>query len=209
MVSGVDPETDFPNVVTTRWVKKTLWGLLLTALTVGIPSFLQAMWALIPRTLGRLNPMIEAGCREGDKKFIQRESLAILLINLAALFGFVWWQRWDLILLFILGPQVGLAIAAFWHLTEHIGLMYNSNDQRLCSRGVRVSRVVKFFYGGLDEHIEHHLFPAVPSRNLTKLREAIDWPIQERQNVIKCWREIFAIARHKETQPGDELVPGV
>ena len=101
MVSGVDPESDFPSVITPRWVRKTLWGLLLTVLTLGIPSFLKAMWTLIQRTLGRLNPMIQAGCRDGDKKFIQRESLAILLINLAALFGFVWWQRWDLILLLI------------------------------------------------------------------------------------------------------------
>ena len=66
---------------------------------------------------------------------------------------------------------------------------------------------MKFFFGGLDEHIEHHLFPAVPSRNLADLREAIDYPIQERQNVLKSWREIFVIARHKETQPGDEFVP--
>jgi fatty acid desaturase len=66
---------------------------------------------------------------------------------------------------------------------------------------------VKFFYGGLDEHVEHHLFPAVPSRNLARLREAIDWPIPERQNVLQCWREIFAIARNKETHPKEEFVP--
>jgi fatty acid desaturase len=66
---------------------------------------------------------------------------------------------------------------------------------------------VKFLYGGLDEHVEHHLFPAVPSRNLTRLREALDYPIPERQNVIKCWREILAIARYKEGHPGDEFVP--
>jgi fatty acid desaturase len=108
----------------------------------------------------------------------------------------------------MLGPRVGLSIVSFWFLTEHIGMMYNSNDQRLCTRGVKVSRIVKFFYGGLDEHVEHHLYPAVPSRNLTKLRESIDWKIPERHTVLACWREILAIARHYEERPGDVLDPG-
>ena len=207
MVRDVDPEPAFPEAITVRWVRNELLRFLTTVLTLGIPSFLRALRELIQRTRGRLNPMIQARCSARDLRFIQRESFAILLINVAALAGFVWWQRWDLIMLLILGPQIGNAIAAFWHRTEHIGMMYNANDQRLCTRGVKVSRIVKFFYGGLDEHVEHHLFPAVPSRNLTKLREALDWPIPERQNVLRCWREIIAIARHKESQPGDEFVP--
>jgi fatty acid desaturase len=207
MVSGVDPETDFPEGITRRWVWKVLLGLLVTVLTLGIPSFFKMLRDLFQRSRGRLNPKIQAHCNAKDLKFIRRESAVILSINVVALAGLVWWRRWDLILLLILGPLVGLAIAAFWHLTEHIGMMFNSNDQRLSTRGVKVSRFVKFLYGGLDEHVEHHLFPAVPSRNLTRLREALDYSIPERQNVIECWREILAIARHKEEQPGDEFVP--
>ena len=207
MVRGVDPETDFPEAITRRWVWNVLLGLLVTVLTLGIPSFFKMLWDLFQRSRGRLNPKIKAHCDAGDLKFIRRESVVILVINVVAFAGLVWWQRWDLIMLLMLGPQVGHAIAAFWHLTEHIGMMFNSNDQRLCTRGVKVTRFVKFLYGGLDEHVEHHLFPVVPSRNLTRLREALDYPIPERQNVIKCWREILAIARHKEKQPADEFVP--
>ena len=178
MVRGVDPEPAFPEAITRRWVRKELSGYLLTVLTLGIPSFFMAMWALFQRMRGRLNPMIQAQCSERDLKFIQRESFVILIINIAALVDFIWLQRWELILFLILGRQVGNAIAAFCHRTEHIGMMYNANDQRLSTRGViKVSLIVKFFYGGLDEHVEHHLFPAVPSRNLTRLREAIDHPL--------------------------------
>jgi len=207
MVSGVDPETDFPQAITRRWVWKVLLGLLLTVLTLGIPSYFKALRELFQRSRGRLKPKIQGHCSAQDLKFIRRESAVILVIHVVALAVLVWWRRWDLILLLILGPQVGLAIAAFWHLTEHIGMMFNSNDQRLCTRGVKVSRFVKFLYGGLDEHVEHHLFPAVPSRNLTRLRGALDYPIPERQNLIRCWREILAIAGHKEKHPGDELIP--
>ena len=86
-------------------------------------------------------------------------------------------------------------------------MMYNSTDQRLCTRGVKVSPITKFFYGGLDEHVEHHLFPGVPSRNLTKLRQALDISIPERKNVIACWKEIYAIAKYRETHPDEVFVP--
>jgi fatty acid desaturase len=207
MVLGVDPETSFPAAITRRWVWKVLLGVLVTVLTLGIPSFFKALWDLFQRSRGRLDPKILAHCDAADLKFIRRESAVILVISVVVLAGLVWWQRWDLILLLVLGPQVGQAIVSFWWLTEHIGMMFNSNDQRLCTRGVKVTRFVKFLYGGLDEHVEHHLFPAVPSRNLTRLREALDQPIPERRNVINCWREILAIARHKEMRPADEFVP--
>jgi fatty acid desaturase len=207
MVKGVDPETAFPEAITRRWVWRVLLGLLATVLTLGIPSFFKMLWDLFQRSRGRLNPRIMAHCDAADLKFIRRESALILIVNVLALAGMAWWQRWDLILLLMLGPQVGLAIVAFWYLTEHIGMMFNANDQRLCTRGVKVTRFVKFLFGGLDEHVEHHLFPAVPSRNLTRLREALDYSIPERRSVLSCWREILAIARHKEKQPGDELEP--
>ena len=207
MVRGVDPETNFPDVVTRRWVWKTLLVVLANVLTLGIPGFFKMLWDLIQRSRGRLDPLIKAHCDAADLKFIQRESAVILVINVLACAGLAWWQRWDLLLLLILGPQVGNAIHSFWWLTEHIGMMYNSKDQRFCTRGVKVSWFVRFLYGGLDEHVEHHLFPAVPSRNLTRLREALDYPIPERGNVIQCWQEILAIAGHKEKEPTDEFVP--
>jgi len=207
MVRDVDPEPAFPENLSSRWVKRELLGLLLAVLTLGIPDFLKAIWGLIQRARGRLNPMIQAQCGEKDLRFIRRESVAVLAINAAVLAGCVALRRWDLILLLMLAPHIGLAIGAFYHRTEHIAMMYNTNDQRLCTRGVKVSPITKFFFGGLDEHVEHHLFSGVPSRNLTKLREALSISIPERKNVIECWREILAIARHKETHPDDVFVP--
>lgn len=207
MVRDVDPEPAFPEEISTKWVRKELLGQLFTILTLGIPSFFVALWTLIQRIGGRLDPRIEAHCTKKDYKIIRLESLAIFLINIAALVVMIMYRRWDLIALFMLAPQVGNAMAEFWHRTEHISMMYNSRDQRLCTRGVKVSPFLKFFFGGLDEHVEHHLFPAVPSRNLSKLRDAINWPVPERQNAIQCWKEIYAIAKHKEQHPDDVFVP--
>jgi fatty acid desaturase len=207
MVLGVDPEPAFPENLTTRWVRRELLGMLITLLTLGIIDFFKAMWALVQRTGGRLHPMIQARCGEQDLRFIRRESFAVLVINVAGLAGCILLGRWDLVLLLVLAPQMGHAVGAFYHRTEHIGMMYDTNDQRLCTRGIKVSPVTKFFYGGLDEHVEHHLFPAVPSRNLGKLREALPITIPGRMNVFACWREIFAIARHRESHPDEVFVP--
>ena len=208
MVRGVDPETNFPDVITTRWVWRELLRIIFTVLTLGVFAFFKALWTLFQRIRGSIDPLVLARCSPANKKKIQLESLAILLINLGGLAFLIVMRQWELIVLLMLGPRVGLSIVSFWFLTEHIGMMYNSNDQRMCTRGVKVSRIVKFFYGGLDEHVEHHLYPAVPSRNLTKLRETIDWNIPERKNVLKCWKEILAIARHNEERPGDVLMIG-
>jgi len=207
MVRGVDPEPAFPEDLSARWVRQELLGRLFTVVTLGIPDFFKTMWALIQRMRGHLHPMIQVQCSEKDLRYIKRESFAILLINVVALAVFIVLGRWDLIFLTMFAPQIGHAIAAFYHRTEHIGMMYNSSDQRLCTRGVRVSPLLQFFYGGLDEHVEHHLFPGIPSRNLTKLREAMDLSIPERKNVIACWKEIHAIARYKETHPEAVFIP--
>jgi len=207
MVRGVDPEPAFPEDLSARWVRRELLGMLFTVVTLGIPDFFKAMWGVIQRLRGRLHPMIQVQCSEMDLRFIQRESFAILLINVAALAAFIMLSRWELITLTMLAPQIGHAIGGFYHRTEHIGMMYNSTDQRLCTRGVKVSFLTKFFYGGLDEHVEHHLFPGIPSRNLTKLHQALDLSIPERKNVIACWKEIYAIAKYKETHPDGVFVP--
>lgn len=207
MVRDVDPEPAFPEDISVKWVRRELLGQLLTVLTLGIFSLIKALWTLVLRVGGRLDPRIRAHCTDNDFRIIRLESLAILLINLAGIIVMVLYRRWDLLVLLMLGPPVGLAIAEFWHRTEHIGMMYNSRDQRLCTRGVKVSPFLKFFYGGLDEHVEHHLFPAVPSRNLGKLRDAMSWKVPERRNVIQCWKEICEIARHREQHPDDVFLP--
>lgn len=43
--------------------------------------------------------------------------------------------------------------------------------QVLTSRNIRPNWLINFIYGGLNFQVEHHLFPAMPQRNLARARE--------------------------------------
>ena len=87
MVKGVDPETAFPEAITRQVGLEGSAGLLATVLTLGIPSFFKMLWDLFQRSRGRLEPKIKAHCDAEDLKFIRRESVVILVINVVALRG--------------------------------------------------------------------------------------------------------------------------
>ena len=68
------------------------------------------------------------------------------------------------------GVLVGY-IAGVRGLTQHA--LTDSGDPLLASRSVRSNRVVAFLLLNENFHLEHHLFPEVPSYNLPRLRELL------------------------------------
>ncbi|MDA0577902.1 MAG: fatty acid desaturase [Verrucomicrobia bacterium] len=208
MVRNVDPETDWPEVITTPWLRKFLRDLILNMLIVGAPrSLYAAVRQQIQRAAGHRDRMMRDHCSPADVRAIRLESAGILLFHLCWVGGAIWFQRWEPILLITLAWQVGAPMESLWHNTEHIGRAYNVNDQRLATRSVRVSWFIRLLYGGLDDHVEHHLFPIVPSRNLRKLHRLLNRELPEVRSMIGCWREMFAIAREKDQRPRNEYAP--
>ena len=80
-------------------------------------------------------------------------------------------------------------------------------DHRLNTRSVKVGWFVKTFFWGLDDHVDHHLYPAVPSRNLPKLHSILEPQLPQPESVFGCWAEMFEIARKKSEDPNCEYVP--
>jgi len=208
MVRGTDPETAWPEVITTPWLKKYLRGILLNILVIGAPvSLFRAVRMQVERVLGRKDRMMSDHCTDADCRRIRIESAAILLfhsaIAVAAIVSTSWWP----ILLVTIAWQIGGSIETLWHSTEHIGRAYNLNDQRLVTRSVKVNPVVRLLYGGLDDHVDHHLFPIIPSRNLPRLHKVLNRDLAEPRGMISCWKEMFTIAREKDERPRNEYVP--
>lgn len=208
MVHGVDPETPWPRVITSSWLRRFLLGLVLKILVVGaIVDLGRSVWTQVRRALGLKDAMMRDHCTPGDILAIRIESLAILLIHAAVAAGAIILQRWEPIAFVTLAWQIGSPIESLWHSTEHIGRLYDVNDHRLCTRSIRVSPFLRLIYWGLDDHVDHHMFPAIPSRNLPRLHRLLRPHLAEPRTAIGCWREMFAIAREKDRNPTSEYVP--
>ena len=68
------------------------------------------------------------------------------------------------------GVLVGY-ISAVRALAQHA--LTHGEDPLLASRSVRSNRIVSFFLLNENYHLEHHLFPEIPSYNLPRLRKLL------------------------------------
>jgi fatty acid desaturase len=208
MIRGIDPETDWPEVFTSRWMKAYLLGLISRILVVGaVYHLFKDIWMQTQRVFGIKDRMMQNHCSPEDIRIIRIESFGILLFHTAVVAVALYTGKWQLLLFITIAWQIGMGIEHLWHQTEHIGRPYNVNDQRVCTRSIKVSPFVKMIYWGLDDHVEHHIFPVVPSKNLPKLHQMLLDYVPEQTNIIECWKEMFAIAKAKDQHPEHEYVP--
>ena len=92
-----------------------------------------------------------------------------------------------------------------WHgvlcaITQHTGLAEDVLDHRLNSRTVYMNKVSRFIYWNMNYHVEHHMFPMVPSHALAKLHELIKHDLPRANNsFVDAYREILpALKRQLE-----------
>ncbi len=208
MVRGLDPETAWPEVFTTKWTRGVVFDLVSRLLVVGAVYELgKSVCLQAKRALGVEDDVMAKHCNEREVRRIRIESLAILLVHVAVAVAAVLLRLWPLLAFVTLAWQIGMGIESFWHHTEHIARAYNVKDLRLCTRSVRVSGFVRLIYWGLGDHVDHHWFPIVPSWQLPKLHQALASQLAEPRGKAGCWAEMFAIAREKDVRPENEFVP--
>lgn len=211
MVHGTDPETDWwPETISTKWLRRYLFDLISRVLVIGaVIQLLRDVKIHIERIAGKKDIMMREHCSDDDIRAIRIESAAILGIHVLVAGLGVWFQRWEPIVFMTLAWQIGNAFEALWHQTEHIGRLNNVRDQRYATRSIRVNPLVRLIYWGLDDHVDHHMFPNVPSRNLPKLHSVLhtEANLAKPRGVIGCWLEMFAIAHEKDQRPNNEYEP--
>jgi len=207
MVRDVDPETDWPEVITSRWLRRFLAYLVLRILVVGALIELgKAVWLQVWRAAGGKDRMMRDQCTEAEVAAIRRESLAILFVHAAVVAAAIVFHAWALLVFVTLAWHIGSPIEIFWHATKHIGRPYNVNDHRLNTRSIHVSWFIGTFFWGLDTHVDHHLYPIVPSRNLQKLHRILEKDLADPDDVFGCWAEMFEISREKDRDPKREFL---
>ena len=121
----------------------------------------------------------------------------LLLVALALLSG-----QWMLIVLVTLANFYGDWLLYLLNNTQHVGLMDNVPDYRLCTRTFHVNPFFRFLYWHMNYHIEHHMYAAVPCYNLRRLHQAIRHDLPPVSNgLVATWREIIDIMRRQHEDP--------
>ena len=109
------------------------------------------------------------------------------------------------IFLFLI-PKFFIFMNVVWGLTQHMGLKEGSKDHRESTRSVRLNPIFSFIYWKMEYHIEHHMFPMVPSYNLPKLHEEIKDQLPKPQTLFEAYKEIIPAVIKKSRNP-DYFIP--
>ena len=104
------------------------------------------------------------------------------------------------IFLFLI-PKFFATLNIVWGLTQHMGLQEDVKDHRLSTRSVRLNPIFSFIYWKMEYHIEHHMFPSVPSYNLPKLHEAIKQQLPKPQTLFEAYKDIIPAVIKKTNDP--------
>ncbi len=140
----------------------------------------------------------------GQKADIGKISLGIIALNLAGqvLGLFIVWSLFkfnglltsDFLLFWVL-PLVTLhqAILRIRALMEHGGFSYHKESHE-CTRSVKPGVLTKILAPhNINYHIEHHLYPTIPSYRLKNVSEKIDETLKENndENYLKVAHSLF------------------
>ena len=82
-----------------------------------------------------------------------------------------------------------------------MGLREDVKDHRHSTRSIRLNPILSFIYWNMEYHIEHHLFPSVPSYNLPKLHKEIKDQLPEPQTLLQAYKEIIPAVIKKSKDP--------
>ena len=104
----------------------------------------------------------------------------------------IFYQTWLPILYIILPGFYGQSLISLFGLMQHTGLQENIKDHRFSTRTVYLNPIFSFLYWHMEYHTEHHMFPTVPSYNLSKLHLAIkDQMPPARKGLLGAYKEII------------------
>ena len=121
--------------------------------------------------------------------------LWIMIILLAIIFGSF------LPIFLLLIPKFFATLNIVWGITQHVGLKEDVKDHRLSTRSIRLNPIFSFIYWKMEYHIEHHMFPMVPSHKLPQLHEVIKDQLPKPKSLYDAYKEIIPAIMKQTKNP--------
>ena len=127
----------------------------------------------IKHALGFTTDVMKQCIPERERSKCRNSSRIHVSIWLITILVSIIYQSWLPVLYIVLPGFYGKTLITLFGLTQHTGLQENIKDHRYSTRTVYLNPIFSFLYWHMEYHIEHHMFPTVPSYNLPKLHALI------------------------------------
>ena len=126
----------------------------------------------------------------------------VLLGHLALATIFIATGNWILVLIINFGCLFSPWLCFLCNWPQHLGLVPDVADFRLCCRTFTCGPLIGFLYWNMQYHIEHHMFPSVPFYNLPRLRKAIEHDLPPATHGLwATWRSMWPIVLRQRQDP--------
>ena len=146
----------------------------------------------IKHAVGITTPVMEQCIPEKERSKCRNSARIHVGIWLVLILISIIYQTWLPVLYLVLPGFYGKTLVASFGLTQHTGLQENIKDHRYSTRTVYLNPIFSFLYWHMEYHIEHHMFPTVPSYNLPKLHDLIkDQMPPAKKGLLGAYREII------------------
>ena len=128
-------------------------------------------WETIKHAFGVTTEVMKVCIPENKKSICRWSARSHVFIWVATISISIIFQSWLPLLFIVLPNFYGKNIVMMMGLTQHAGLAEDVKDHRFTTRSVYLNPILSFLYWHMEYHVEHHMFPSVPSYNLPKLHE--------------------------------------
>jgi len=130
-------------------------------------------YEVIKHSLGIFSPVVKITAPENEKKkMLWNSRLYVLIWSIVIIFS-IYNQTILPILYIILPTYYGKPLWFLVNVTQHLGAALDAKDHRENTYSLKINPIFSFYYWHMEYHLEHHMFPMVPSYNLKKLQNII------------------------------------
>ena len=143
---------------------------------------------------------------ENERSKCRWSARSHVFIWLVTIFCSIYFQSWLPVLFIVLPNFYGKTLVMLMGLTQHAGLHEDVKDHRLTTRTVHLNPIFSFLYWHMEYHVEHHMFPQVPSYNLKKLHALIkDQMPPARKGLWGAYKEIIPALMKQAKDPNYKI----
>jgi len=104
---------------------------------------------------------------------LAHDSIRLLIVQGILLITFIAVGQWQLIFVVSLAPFTASWMTSILAISQHYGKIADTNDYRQSTRTVLLNPILERLYWRMNYHIEHHMYPDVPTYNLPRLHNLI------------------------------------